>query len=208
MQTRDEFLSENLNGLLKRLAPPMSIKADAEAQRQEIAGMMRAVSHAAPTKGYIEWWGTFEDTLRASMKTRAWPTPNEIQSAARSLAPKSAASAGTTVEGHIEDAAIQRMTSWFDNFKTQLPGHGRASRTAALVARGVILNLREARFRGFDLSHEQMQVAINQPASIEESRHHDGILFDLRAVSERLAEARHDVIARRAATIPDDSGLQ
>lgn len=70
------------------------------------------------------------------------------------------------------------------------------------IRRGVLANEREARFRGFDLAPEQRKIADGQPMGVAEGRHHDGIMFDMRAISERNEALRAEIAAKRASVKP------
>jgi hypothetical protein len=98
----------------------------------------------------------------------------------------------------VEDAAIIRMTEWFSKFKSQMPGHGRDTRTAELIRRGVLRDERDARFHGFDLSPWQRERSLDQEPCREEVRHNESVLSDLRATRERMeAHAAEFAAAKR-----------
>lgn len=196
-QPRDEFLNDRLSALLDRRSPPQSIKANQAAQLDEIAGLVRAVIRLAPTRDYADWWGRFEDELLSRAKTRAWPTLNEMAAAAQAIRGNPGFSGDIDQDG-IERAAVDRMESWFNKFNSQLPGHGKPSRTADLIRRGVLANEAEARFYGFDLTDDQRRRAHDQPACDAERRHHDRVMDDLMATRQRMeAHAAEFAAAKR-----------
>lgn len=174
--TRHEFLADALDALLSRLSPPLSIKASKPAQMAETAAMLKAINRLAPTTGYGDWWPAFEDALMRKAKTRAWPIISEIEAAAQ-MPGRQAAS-----DDAVEAAAVQRMTEWFAKFRDQMPSHGKPSRTAALIRQGVLANEAEARFRGFDLSDDQLKRAKTQRDCADDRATHERVLDSLAAL--------------------------
>jgi hypothetical protein len=195
---RTEFLENSLGAFLLRASPPRHIAGNPQAMADEAASLGRVVNQRAPSQGYSDWWAKFADELQRRMKTRAWPIVSEIEAAAAAVAAQSRQSSEPD-QDLIEGEAIKRMASWFEKFKSQLPSHGRSSRTAALIAQGVLQNEREARFYGFDLSDEQRRKSDDQAPSRAEEQHDRRVMADLRAISERHAATRDEVIRNRAA---------
>lgn len=206
-QPRDEFLTERLSGLLSRLSPPRAILTNPEAQRAEVAMLLRGVLRLAPSRDYADWWGRFEDELLRRMKTRAWPISSEMDQAARGLS----AGRGETDDNdnRIEAGAISRLEDWFGKFKSQMPGHGRPERTSELIRRGVLPNERAARFHGFDLSQHARETALEQPMGDDEWRHHIAVIARLRGIAPNEAEFTEraalsaNQLPRRAPVFPD-----
>lgn len=195
MQTdRALFLSHRLSDLLARLSPPASIKANADAQRAEIAQMLKSIQRAAPTSGYQNWWQDFEEALSRRMKTRAWPIISEIEAAAEIISPDGH---GGASDDMAESAAVSRMADWFARFKAQMPGHGRSSRSAELIRNGTFANEAEARFYGFDLDPAQMERAKGQQECHAATRHHNRVMDQLRVIRERNAVNAEAVKAAR-----------
>lgn len=183
--TRQEFLADALQTLLSRLSPPLSIRANPGAQSAEVAAMLKSISRAAPPSGYGDWWPRFEESLMRRAKTRAWPILSEIEAAAASAGVQDA---GDGTQG--EDAAVARMADWFGKFNNQLPGHGRPSRTAALIRMGVLPDERTARFHGFDLDEAQTARAMSQQPCRAEEQHHRRVSDALADINEAMAEQR------------------
>ena len=194
---RETDLTERLASLLQRLSPPRSIAANPEAQRAEVAALLRSVLSAAPSQGYADWWGRFEDALMRRMKTRAWPILSEVQTAARDIAqaPGQAEASGSMAES----AAIARMADWFEKFRSQMPSHGRASRTQALIAAGVLHDEREAGFYGFDLDEPMTARARDQAPGAIEAKHHRQVLENLRAINSQIEANKAAAVAMRGA---------
>lgn len=183
---RETDLTKRLSALLDRLSPPRSIAANTDAQRAEAAALLRSILAAAPSQGWADWWGKFEDALLRRLKTRAWPILSEVDAAARDIA---TASRGENANASLNEShAIRRMVDWFGKFKNQMPGHGRASRTRAMIESGVLRNEREAKFYGFDLSADMLETAKNQPQGREESDHHERVLSDIHAINRRIED--------------------
>jgi hypothetical protein len=199
---RTENLDDRLGALLRRLSPPRHVAGNPQAMQDEVASLSRIINQRAPSQGYVEWWGKFEDELLRRMKTRAWPIVGEIEGAAQAVAAQSRQSQAPGQDA-IEIAAIDRMASWFRQFNSQMPSHGRATRTAALIARGVLANEREARFYGFDLTDVQRRMSDDQAPSAAEERHHRRVMEDLQATAARIAVHREEVIRKRASVKPE-----
>ena len=195
---RDAELSQLLSALLGRLSPPRSIAGSERAMGEEVAALAKALSRAAPSQGYRAWFDDFADALASRAKTRAWPIVSEIEAAARAVADRSAqSSSGADNADFYEIKAVERMADWFGKFRSQMPSHGKSSRTAALIRQGVLRDLREARFCGFDLSDEQMAAAVAMPIGADEARHHNAITADLMAIAERNASIAEEIAAKR-----------
>lgn len=195
---RDAELSQMLSGVLGRLSPPRGIANSERAMGDEVAALAKALSRAAPSQGYRAWFEDFSDALASRAKTRAWPIVSEIEAAAKAVADRSAqSSSGPDNADYYEIKAIDRMADWFGKFHSQLPGHGKPSRTAALISRGVLRDLRDARFCGFDLSDDQMAAAVAMPMGADEARHHNTITADLMAIAERNASIAEEIAAKR-----------
>lgn len=192
---RDAELSQMLSGILGRLSPPRGIANSEKAMGEEVAALLKALSRCAPSQGYRDWFEKFSDALASRMKTRAWPIVSEIEAAASSLAvPKSGSVDGADF---YEVKAIDRMEEWFRKFGNQMPGHGKASRTAALINRGVLRDLEQARFCGFDLTLEQSEAARAMPMGAESQAQHNRVMADLQAITDRQAAHATEVAAKR-----------
>ena len=195
---RDAELSQMLSGLLGRLSPPRNIANNPAAIAEEIGALAKSVSRLAPNHGYREWFIAFSDALASRMKTRAYPIVSELEAAARDIAHQSGnVSSGAESADFYELKAVERMADWFGKFRSQMPSHGKPSRTAALVRQGVLRDLREARFCGFDLSDEQMAAAVALPMGPDEARHHNSVTGDLVAIAERNASMAEEIAAKR-----------
>ena len=181
---REQHITDRFNEVLDRFSAPRSIQNNPTAMQQDANDMLETVLRHAPGQGYDEWLSNMLRALRDGMTTRSWPAPGELTKACRSGASSGSAPADT----HVESAAIMRMGEWFQRYKSQLPGHGRNSRTAEMIRSGVLANEREAKFYGFDLSEDQRAMAGQQPMGPVEWRHHIAIIAKLRGVPEWEAE--------------------
>ncbi len=188
---RQEFLAAKFNEWLDRFSPPRRMANDTAAQQQDANAMLQTVMRFAPKEDYGDWLPAMLRRLEDGMTTRSWPAPGEVVKAC-----KAGGSGSPDVNKEVqESAALDRMVDWFGKFKTQMPGHGHYSRTQKLIERGVIKDLREARYRGFDITFEQSKEAKEQPVGTDEKVHHQMVLNDLLNTQERNA-ARRDEIMR------------
>lgn len=169
-------LLRRMMGILSRRSPSRAIASSEEAQKAEVAALVRAVAKYAPRERLEEWWQQFEDALLSRMKTHSWPIQSEIEAAAKSIAGNRAA-IGNAVENGIE-LAVQ----WYVEHKTPFPSNNTPEMTRALIARGVLRSLREARWRGFNLGVEDTRRALDEPVSAAEFEHHVGVMARLKGV--------------------------
>lgn len=205
MTPRVEYLSQRFNEFLDRFSPPRSIQNNPLAMQQDADAMLKIILARAPADGYSEWLDHVLEAVIEGMTTRSWPAPGELVKACNRCHTERAQG-----DGIAESAAVLRMAEWFSKFGRQMPGHGNAKRTAALIAQGVLANEREARFRGFDLDRDQMATAMNQRMGKDEWRHHVDVMARLWEVDAITAEARiraeHAAgAAPQEASIPDKS---
>lgn len=192
---RDAELSQMLSGILGRLSPPRGLAGNDAAQSEEIKSLLRALSRCAPSQGYRDWFEKFSDALASRMKTRAWPIVSEIEAAANSLSTPQAA--GADGADFYEIKAIDRMEDWFRKFGNQMPAHGKPNRTAALIRRGVLRDLEQARFLGFDLTLEQSDQARAMPMGPESKANYDRVMGNLRDIQERQFATAAEVAEKR-----------
>lgn len=194
MEKTEEIKNAVANFLL-RLSPPRSIAGNERLMADEMADITAAVSRHAPQMGFSEWWPKVGTEIMARMKARSWPLVSEVETVCRHI--NGAVGAGGVSDEAKEAAAIDRMESWFRKFGDQAPSQGNPSRTMALIRRGVLRDIRHARFCGFDLTPEQMEKARDMPIGPEEQRHHDRVTDDLRAIGRRMAPYRDEIIEAR-----------
>lgn len=181
-------ISKRLTDWLDRYSPPAAMRDKPNALQAEVNAILGTVLKYAPKEGYDGWVTRMLDICAEGMRTRAWPTVGEVSKACQSVGSKTAGG-GPVDEAAVEAAMTDHLADWFGKFRDQLPGRGRASRTAALIERGVLANEREARFYGFDLSDEQTKTAMGQPTGREEWRHHVGVMARLKGISFAEADA-------------------
>lgn len=162
-------LGARFNRWLTRFSPPRQIADKPEALNDDAAALFRIFLDHAPSEG---WQGWFEDAMRrleASMTTRSWPAPGEVVRACRAAQQEVPRDLGNS---RGESVAIDMLIDWHQRFGTQMPGMGNPYRTRKLIERGVLRNLREARFKGFALSPEDADAAKAAPMGAEERRRH------------------------------------
>jgi hypothetical protein len=181
---REHDLSERLTSLLGRRTPPRGFAGNESALREEFHALLRIITRFAPKTDWADWWRRFDDRVNAAVRTRAWPVAAEVEDACRAVAQELLADGSAEI---VEAAAVDRMAAWFAKFRDQMPGHGRPSRTRELIRRGVLRDLREARFYGFDLSPADEREALSMALHPAERQHHEAVLDGLRATNARLA---------------------
>jgi hypothetical protein len=182
MTPREEYLSARFNEFLDRFSPPRSIQNNPTAMQSDADSMLRTVLRFAPKEGYSEWLDAMLSDLQDGMTTRSWPAPGELTKACRSKA-----SATFAPDSLVESAAIERMVAWHIRFKSEMPGHGYAARTAEMIRSGVLANEREAQWSGYALGPEQAERAKGQKMGREEWNHHVAVTARLRDISEAEA---------------------
>jgi hypothetical protein len=196
MSVRTEIIHGILSRWLDRYSPPVAMKDNRQAIQDEAEALLRVLLRFAPKEGYEGWVADALDRCAYGMKTRAWPTVGDLGAACSNLR-KDRRGDSVSADG-VEAAMIDRMADWFGKFGNQLPACGRPDRTAALVARGVLRDLREARFRGFALDDRQREEALKLPPGDDEWRHHVTVMSRLKGISY----AECDAIERERSGLP------
>lgn len=85
---RNNELKEKMLNLLGRLNAPRAVQGNSESMKSEAEFLCDKIIKLAPTKGYIDWFKDFEESLLSNLETRTWPTAKEISRAAKEIAPK------------------------------------------------------------------------------------------------------------------------
>ena len=191
-----------VNAFLTRFSPPRSIASSPELMAEEVMQITAAVARFAPRTGFSDWWPAVGTAIVQRMKTRSWPIVSEVETACR-IVNDAGRTSGS--DDATESAMIDAMEKWFTKFGSQMPSCGRPSRTMALIRRGVLLDLRHARFCGFDLTPDQMESARDMPMSRAEEKHDRRVHDDLAAVARRMARYRDEFAALRETVKPQDS---
>lgn len=200
---RDAEISQLMSGFLGRLSPPRGIANSEKALGEEMAALVKALSRCAPSQGYREWFDGFSDALSSRMKTRAWPIVSEIEAAAAAVsAMRHSGGSGPENADHYETKALDRMEDWFRKFHDQMPGHGKPARTVELIRRGVLRDLEQARFLGFDLTIEQSEQARSMPMGREAQANYDRVMSYLQDIQERQFAYAGEVAANRETVKP------
>ena len=78
MSIRSAEISKILIRFLDRYSPPLSIKDKPQAVQDEADGLLRIILRFAPNDGYAHWVDMALERCAEQMKTRAWPTMNEM----------------------------------------------------------------------------------------------------------------------------------
>lgn len=177
---RSETIGQRLDRILDRLTPPRAISKNVEAQAQEVQAMHKAISAACPKSGYEEWLDRFEERLFSDLKTRAWPTLNEVKRACHEK------SSGSMNKGQEIDLAAL----WFQKTNRPHPALNDPMITSEMISRGLLSDIREARWRGFDLTTEQGREAREMRPGREEWNHHVSVMARLNDMTFQEAEAR------------------
>lgn len=85
MTPRTEEIVEIFRGWLERFSPPASIKGNGKAMQASADALLRVLLKYAPQDEAGPWVRRALDQLEYQMKTRAWPTVNELGAACVNL---------------------------------------------------------------------------------------------------------------------------
>lgn len=203
MQRTD--LQSAVSRFLERFTPPRGVAGNPVAMVDEADQIAQAFARFAPVTGFDVWWSDVTDQLIRRMKTRAWPMVSEVEAACRIVNDRAMPSIGGGHSEAVEAAAVDRMAAWFAKFRSQMPGHGKPTRTAEMIRRGVLADLREARFYGFELSGAQSKAALELPPCRAEVDHDRDVMDRLRALGDRMAPYAAEVHANRKTVKPTDA---
>lgn len=173
MNLHQADLTRRMTEFLSRRTAPKTIAGSAEAQKAEIASLVRAVMRHAPRDGLQTWWQEFEDALLARMKTHGWPIQSEIDAAAKAIRREGSANPLRSLDLAADYARTHGKP---------LPWANTPEYTYHLTQMRVLSSLREARFKGFALSQEQNRIALDQRMTDDEFEHHCEVMARLRGV--------------------------
>ena len=176
---------QRMRAFLARRTPPKQIASSEEAQRGEIASLVRVVMRYAPQEDLEVWWQKFEDVLLKRMKNHFWPVPSQIEEAA--------AEASEGRKSQFEIIMEAKAADWAMIHRKPLPWYNNPEMTQKLLDEGIIKSLREARIGGFALTQEQNRLALSQPMTDKEFDHHCEVLARLRnadILETRIREAK------------------
>lgn len=81
MSLRNSEIARQLTEWLQRYSPPQSIKGNPKAMQAECDALLKVVLRFAPQDGYQGWVAEALEQCSYGMKTRAWPTVNELGAA-------------------------------------------------------------------------------------------------------------------------------
>lgn len=172
MNLHQADLTRRMTEFLSRRTAPKTIAGNVEAQKAEIASLVRAVMRQAPRDGLQTWWQEFEDALLARMKTHGWPIQSEVDAAAKSIRRSGA-----------KPDFFEQAADWFAQTGKPLPWANTPDITYHLIEIGALASYRAARFKGFALSQDQNRIALSQPMTNEEFDHHCAVMARLRGVN-------------------------
>ncbi|MBN8294568.1 hypothetical protein JI664_21525 [Rhodobacter sp. NTK016B] len=85
MSSKLSIITEPWETWLERYVPPNGLRANAEAQQQEVDAQLRLLVRQSPNENIPNWLERLTDRLSVSMSTRAWPTLKEIETACTEL---------------------------------------------------------------------------------------------------------------------------
>ncbi|NBW13848.1 MAG: hypothetical protein EBR82_38185, partial [Caulobacteraceae bacterium] len=142
---------------LDTLVTPRHLADNAEGKRDEVRDICSAVAQFAPRQNFPDWWQRVKTEIKGASQTRAWPLMSEVQTACRNVNARDRANNAAGAARDVEDVMVQMMADWFRRCRSQMPSCGRASRTMALIRLGVLADVSEARFYGFDLDPAEME---------------------------------------------------
>lgn len=80
-----DYLRPKFFLFLERRAIPRHLEGKPDAQKAEMAALLRSVTAVCPDRGFQEWWPRFEDALDEAADYRTWPTVAEIRKASASV---------------------------------------------------------------------------------------------------------------------------
>lgn len=178
---RNETIGQRLDRILDRLTPPRAITKNAEAQAQEVQAMHKALLSRAPKQGLEEWLDGFEERLFTDLKTRAWPTLNEV---------KKACGSGGGGEKVSRAQEVEMAIKWFEAKGMPHPSLNDTDITDEIVFRGLVQDIREARWRGLDVTPDQFRQARQMRPSRDEWTHHVTVMARLNSMTFEDAEVR------------------
>lgn len=201
--SKNEEIKVAVIHFLTSYSPPRAIAGRPEAMAEEVIQITAAVARFAPRTGFSDWWPSARTIIVQRMKTRAWPLVSEVEAACR-IAAENLQTYGGGRQNEIEDAAIARLEDWYRKHGNQAPGQGKPSRTAELIKRGVLRDVRHARACGFELTSEQIEMARLMPMGPAEQKNHDRIMRDLAAIGQQIGAHGEEFAALRKSVKPND----
>ena len=183
---REQFLTDRVNSLLRRLSPPRSISGSKELMLEESQGIVRLIGAMMPRNGFEDWWSGFEANLLAEHQTRSWPTQYEIRKASESM--RKEVSNDEAFDSHVATAI-----DFFDRHRKACPWFNNEAITNELLRIGRLRSVEEARHYGFELSHAQREQAKAMPMCKEAWNRH--VSITARLTGRTFGEAERSEMA-------------
>lgn len=185
-----DFLYNMADGLLRGYEQPTHFSADRA--RDEINSLVDDINGLISSEVDEVLFKAIICEVRPAVRkrhgARGWPT-SKIMQAATEDAIANAQTSGSDLD--TEARMIAGLKSFFENTGKQMPGCGSAARTAKLIEDGVLRDLRDAMFRGFNLSPEQRKQASEQDAHPNETENHFRVMARIWDCSVDEAKERY-----------------
>jgi hypothetical protein len=184
---RTDYLTSKLSQFLEDLSPRRVLVTESQRAR-EIERITAAVLKRAPQRGYEHWFDLWEERVQRAATAQTWPSVGDVHRAADALPQEK-----SEKSSHEVAAQAHIATGWLNRFGRAPSWMNSVALTNELLDRGVLTSLREARFKGFNLSPSQERAALKERMCDDEWERHLRILANLRGqhVAEvEVAEAK------------------
>lgn len=184
MTPRIDHIHDEFIRWLESFQAPTLMRHNEQAMREEANALVRAVSRNLPSQCYEDALKALLRKLERSLRTRAWPTVQEIEMAAK--ATKERLRRENTPDT-AEESHLNALENFFRKNGTELKAIGAPDRTQILVERGLLESLREARHFGFTLDNHQAALAQEQPIGPADREHNTRVMKKLKEVQNLQA---------------------
>lgn len=143
MSFRNEEIAGMLRRWLERFTPPAAIRENPRAAQDSADALLRVLLKYAPRADYVPWVNRILDDTEWQMKTRAWPTVNEIGAVCVNARKDDKGDAGATFSLDPFEINAKRIRSGQPVGDMWIYGH----HAHELVARGMISDAQLAPYR-------------------------------------------------------------
>lgn len=119
MSMKHTEIAQVLTRWLERFTPPVSIRDNQRAAQDAADALLRTILRFAPHSDYTPWVHNVLDRVEYQMKTRAWPTVNEVGAVCSNLrkeSPKADGAAWTLDRFEIAAKRIREKQPVGDNW--------------------------------------------------------------------------------------------